>query len=248
MFPPFIRRVEFGIALLMCISACAMKAQGASDVNLVIGLGFAGPSDAADYTLSSNTISSTHEGKATPQYMLGLAYPLSINYKGSGPCATDTPTHVAATAANFRCSPLGAFVSAKFSTDSSSTVNGVTFGVTHRIVGTLSILIAGSLSPFQQASPGFIKAAISTINAQNAVGNPFYSQYDPAAMKTNAKDSFDGFPTVLMMNTGTTAAPIYTAGPQIYSGNVLITDYKAGFLIGVAITPSALKLLTNKSQ
>ena len=227
--------------------------QAPSDVNLVIGLGFAGPSDSPDYTVSSNTISSTHEGKATPQYMLGLAYPIGINYyprtkKGQQAvqhCLTDTDANTAATAADFRCKPIGAFVSAKFSTDSSSTVNGVTFGITHRIAGTLSLLIAGSLSPFQQPSQGFINAAVQTVVTQKAAGNPFYSQFNPTAMQANLKDAFDGFPTVLMTNTGTASAPTYTAGAQIYTGNVLVNNYKPGFLIGVAITPNAIKLLTN---
>lgn len=241
------------LSLLVSAAAIAFAAgahgQSAVDnVNAVIGLGFAGPSDVPDYNLSSNILTSTSEGKATPQYMLGLAYPFGINYykkeNVSTYCATDTPDKASATAANLRCQPLGAFISAKFSTSSSSAVNGVTFGITHKIAGNLSILIAGSLSPFQQPSPGFINVAVQTVVSQQALGNPFYAPYSVKAMQANLKDAFDGFPTVLMTNTGTATAPSYTAGAQIYNGNVLITDYKPGFLIGVALTPNAVKLLT----
>jgi hypothetical protein len=239
------------LGFVFCSSIGAVAQTPAENVNAVIGLGFAGPSDSPDYNLNSNTLSSTHEGKTTPQYMVGLSYPLPINYfkqsDWDNQCTITTADSAdvqKAKSTRWRCQPLGAFVSAKFSTDSSSTVNGVTFGLTHRIVGNLSLLIAGSLSPFQQPSPGFINAAVQTVVAQRAANNTFYNLFDPTAMKANAKDAFDGFPTVLITTTGTITAPVYTPGTQIYNGTVLVTNYRPGFMIGVALTPNAIKLLT----
>ena len=234
----------------MLLSSIA-EAQTVDNVNAVIGLGFSGPSDSPDYNLNNNALSSTHEGKATPQYMLGLAYAFSFKgYKGRpekcGSTATSDADAAAQAELDFRCHPLGAFVSAKFSSEASSAVNGVTFGITHKIAGNLSFLAAWSLSPFQQPSPGFINAAAQTVKVQQAANNSFYNQFDPVSMKNNQKDAFDGFPTVLMTTTGTATSPTYTPGAQIYNGNVLVTNYRSGFLVGVALTPNAIKLLTGK--
>lgn len=216
--------------------------QNASAVKAVIGLGFHVTGIHPDYSLSSNVISSTHAGNVTPQYMLGVAYELPFNYAKDHSIGQSDTCHDDTT---FRCRPMSGFVSAKFSPTSSDTVNGVTFGIAHKIVSSASLLIAASLDATEEPSPGFIQAAVQTVNAQQAASNPYYALFKASDMSNNKRDAFDGFSTLFITSTTDmkTGAVTFTQGNPIFQGNPLITNYHFGFLFGVALTPDFKGLL-----
>jgi hypothetical protein len=125
-------------------------------------------------------------------------------------------------------------------------VNGVTFGLSHKITSYFSILVAASLDPTEQPSPGFVKAAVATVTAQQALNNPYYKQFDPKAMQDpNDKTAFDGFSTLFTTSAtdANTGAVSFTQGSPIFPGNPLITNYHFGWLFGVALTPDFKSLL-----
>lgn len=222
----------------------AAAAGGGDDFNpvkAVIGLGFHTSQVYPDYALSSNVISSSHIGQVTPQYLLGVAYAIPLNYKHDNTIDCDKEDDNK----SIRCHPFSAFVSAKFSQGATDTVNGVSFGVAHKIIPQFSVLFAASLDAYQQPSPGFINAAVQTVTAQQKVNNPYYTTFDPAKMANNSQDAYDGFSTLFITTNkdSTTGALTFTPGSPIYQGNALITNYHFGFLFGVALTPDFKGLL-----
>jgi hypothetical protein len=165
--------------------------------------------------------------------MVGVAYDLGWSYDQENEDGKCFPSH-------FKCHPVSAFISAKFNPAASNNVSGVTFGLAHKLALSFSLLGALSFTPYEEPSPGFINASVAIVKDQQAAGNSYYKQFDASAMAKNKQDAFDGFSTLFIATNGNT----YTPGNPIYQGNVLITHYHAGFLIGVALTPSFRKLLS----
>lgn len=186
-----------------------------------------------DYNDNANILESTHLGASTPQYAVGLSYRLPIygpfsKIKKLG-CATDAYTATYPEARAAYCFPYKAFVSFKFNPDASQTFNGYTFGVSHAIAYSyLDLMIGLSYSAFNEVSPGFQQAAINVVTAQQAANNPYYAQYNLAALKSNRPTAYDGFPVQLLKADGTT-------GSLIYSGNPLVAHYHPGLFLGVSV-------------
>lgn len=207
-------------ALAGCSSCYASLGAGAVLANSKFG----------DYNDSSNVLQTTHLGASTPQYVAGVAYKIAIRgalYKKLS-CNTQDFTIKRSDAQVAFCYPYKVFVNLKFSPDSSQTFNGFTYGISHALHQYLDLMIGISYSAHNEISPGFLQTALSVVKTQQAAGNPYYSQYNLAALKANDATAFDGFPTQLINANG-------TAGSLIYTGSPTVLHYHSGFFMGVAI-------------
>jgi hypothetical protein len=64
---------------------------------------------------------------------------------------------------------------------------------------------------------------------QQAAKNPYYSQFNLAALQANStQTAFDGFPTQLLNANGTT-------GSLIYSGNITVSHNRPGLFLGISL-------------
>jgi len=190
-----------------------------------------------DYNNSSNVLQTTHIGSSTPQYVAGVAYKLPIRtihkLYGFLGCSPDSFFSPATEAQAAYCYPFKAFISLKFSPDSSQTFNGFTYGLSHALHKRLDIMFGISYSAHNEISPGFQQAALNTVTTQQALSNKYYAQWNVQSLKTNNATAYDGFPTQLQNADGTTGALIYT-------GNPLVLHYHTGFFLGVSL-PIAFK-------
>jgi len=197
-----------------------------------------------DYNVSSNIIEATHVGISTPSYSLGLGYKLSFHdffqtYKKLG-CTPDDLVTPSEDKKAF-CYPYKTFISLKFTPDASQTFNGYTFGLSHALHKYLDLMVGMAYSAHNEISPGFQQAAISVVKAQQAAGNPYYSQFNLAALQANStQTAFDGFPTQLISANGTT-------GSLIYSGNITVSHYRPGLFLGISL-PVNLKTFVGGSK
>jgi hypothetical protein len=202
-----------------------------------------------DYNNASNILEATHLGNATPQLLVGISYQVpwhgffyskikifSKDYPPNHPVECDPDLYNQdVDGVLIYCYPWRPFISAKFTTDASQTFNGFTFGMSHRLARYVDVLVGYSFTAFNEASPGFQRAAIQAVETQQAAGNKYYSQFSLTAMQQNWHDAFDGFPTQLISSTG-------TAGALIYAGNPLSVHYHSGAFVGVVV-PITLKSL-----
>src|SRR5262249_27249113 len=127
--------------------------------------------------------------------------------------------------------PWYAFLSLKFSPDSSQTFNGYVVGGSYKLAKTFSILGGFSLTPIQEPSPGFQAAAIH-VGTQNP-NVPTYQRFNVNDMQHNRLDAFDGFPLFVQGPTGPTTT-------RVFDGDPTVVHYHGGFIIGIAI-PVSLK-------
>jgi hypothetical protein len=219
------------------LSGCATCFASAGAGTLLVG-------KYPDYNVSSNILEATHVGISTPSFVAGVAYKLPLhdfygyNKLGCGPGDLTTKTSDARIAF---CYPYKAFVNLKFTPDASQTFNGFTFGLSHALHQYLDIMVGVAYSSHNEVSPGFQQAAVSVVKAQQAAGNPYYSQFNLAALQANtSQTAFDGFPTQLLNANGTT-------GSLIYSGNVTVSHYRPGLFLGISI-PLGFKSPASGSQ
>jgi len=199
-----------------------------------------------DYNNSANIIQTTHLGNGTPQFLVGISYQvpwhgffyskISVKAPGGTPKQCDPTLYNAdPDGALIYCYPWRPFINAKFTSDASQTFNGFTFGISHRLAKSLDLLVGYSFTAFNEASPGFQRAAIQTVEQQQGANNPNYTQFSLTAMQHSWHNAFDGFPTQLISSTG-------QPGALIYAGNALSVHYHSGAFVGVAI-PVGLKTL-----
>jgi hypothetical protein len=215
---------------------------GCSSCFATIGAGAVLTNLAGDYNNTNNVLETTHLGNSTPQYVLGVAYKLPIPgemYRlpklNCDPSSFTTPKSDANAA---YCYPFKAFVNFKFTPDASQTFSGFTYGVSHAIHKDLDILLGVSYSAYNEVSPGFQAEALQVVKTQQApsTGNACYAQWSLASLQANTATAFDGFPTELLTQTGgTSAAPICTAGAQIYAGSPLAVHYHVGLFMGISV-------------
>ncbi|MEO8130793.1 MAG: hypothetical protein ABI822_27090, partial [Bryobacteraceae bacterium] len=199
-------------------------------------------------------------GRATPQAMAGLGFPLCsagdsrdakkrvdanvARKKAIDDRASETRSAEEKTAdenakttihfTGFNCKagfqPLSAFVSATFSSDTNHTISSYTIGLGYHVSKYLHVVGGFSLSPVSEPAPGFRNAAAAYVS-----GHPSqYPTFDPEKMRKNELDAFDGFQFVAPPASGT------GNGTPIYPGDVLTTHYRGGLFIGVAF-PLSLK-------
>ena len=127
------------------------------------------------------------------------------------------------------CYPWKSFVSLKLTPDASQTLNGFTFGISHGLHQYLDLMIGVAYSAHNEISPGFQQAAVNVVREQQAAKNPYYAEFNLAALAANnTQTAYDGFPTQLLNANGTT-------GPLIYNGSVTISHYRPGLFLGVSL-------------
>ena len=195
---------------------------------------------ATDYSNNSNILSSNQIGNSTPQYLVGVSFQIRIPGVRYSHLKCQPSDYSSANPVSTYCYPWKAFVNLKLSSDSSQTLNGFTFGMSHSLTSHLDIMAGFAYSPFSEPSPGFQAAAVQVVKTQQGLANsqgvstpnPYYTQFDPTAMQKNSQNAFDGFPTQLINPSG-------IAGAAIYSGNILTTVYHPGIFLGINI-PVAL--------
>jgi hypothetical protein len=192
-------------------------------VDTVLGIGSLITGSVTNYTVNSttNVLEGSQIGRASPQLLAGLAFQLGVPgiTKGSRDPKSDT------------YHPWHAFVSLKFSTDSSQSIIGYTFGITYRVHKYLDLLLGYSLTPFQEPSPGFRNLAVQTVqaNINNPKGDP-YITFNGPALNNNLAGAFDGFPLQTPANS-----VVGTSGMNLYAGNPLETQYRGGMMIGISV-------------
>jgi hypothetical protein len=212
----------------------ALSADSDLDFSLVVGIGsLIVVSGSTDYSNEANVIHSNNIGKATPQFLAGVAFRSHLpnifpRYQG---CSWDptpeekldkTPGKPACPGVEpWQKRPWSGFVSVKFSPGSSQTVNGFVFGATYAVTKYLNGLIGFSLTPINEPAPGFRTVAAQLVRSEQAKG--LLLNYDADAMLKNSPNAFDGFPVT------------DPGGKLIYSGNPLTVHYHGGLVVGVSI-------------
>jgi len=222
--------------------------QAPNGVEVEIGIASRIAGTSSGYSSTNGVLSLTNLGRSTPQLLTGLGFS----------CDTSTSTTTATTAAGsarVTASPLpdnafckswakhlGAFISVQLGSGTSQTITGYSFGVTVAANKYLRILAGFSMSPLNQIAPGFANAAV-----QYVTKNPtLFPGINHANLALNAPGAFDGFQT-------TSTAPSAGAAPTAtiyYPGSLTETNYKPGFVIGVALPINIWNLIggNNKSN
>jgi len=189
----------------------ALKAENDPDFALVVGIGsLIVASGSTDYSNQANVLHSNNLGRATPQFLTGVSFRSKIpnfrKFRGDE---------------SWQRRPWNAFVSLKFSPNSSQTINGFVFGVSYSAAKYMNILAGYSLTPINEPSPGFRQTAAQFVTAQQK--QQLDLQFDPNAMLQNSPNAFDGFPVT------------DPTGKLIYAGNPVTVHYRTGVMLGVSI-------------
>ena len=221
------------------------------DFSLVLGIGslIVGPG-VTDYKVESNVVRATNLGRATPQFLAGVAFrsrlpSLQARFRNPGepprePKDQDDPKYKE----NFlkyqrrllqyqrnlpkyknselwERNPWAGFVSIKFSPDASQAINGYVIGGLYSITHYLNALIGFALTPVNEPAPGFRLTASQFVAAQQAQGQLL--NFDPTAMLQNRQNAFDGFSVT------------DATGRLIYQGSPTTLHYRGGAVFGVSI-------------
>ena len=202
-------------------------------VDAVFGIGSLITGNRTNYKVNStaNVLEGTQIGRASPQLLAGVSFQLPV--PAANHWHSNCPNQWTDS-----CRPWHAFVSLKFSTDSTQTILGYTFGVTYRITKYLDLLLGYTLTPFQEPSPGFQRAAVRAV----ALNPTLYPTFNAAALNNNIAGAFDGFPlqiqkactTGAQCSTNTTG----TVGVNLYAGDPLESRYYGGLMIGISVPVS----------
>lgn len=224
-----------------------------TDFALVLGIGsLLNGGSYNDYVEKNNIISSLNLGRSSPQYLVGVSmripfqggtmfthhakwdtcYPDISKVKGSGEAPPQPPG--SAYCDLWRLHPWSAFLSLKFSPDSSQTLNGYVLGGTYQFAPYLSALVGFGLTPFAEPAYGFRVGASQYVAAQQKLGNLL--NFDPDRMLANDKNAFDGF------------SLLDPDQKVIYVGTPLETHYRGGVVVGISIPFSFSNFLGTKTS
>lgn len=190
--------------------------------DLVLGVGsLIIKAGVTDYKVNNqvNILQTSNLGRATPQLLTGAAFRLPFGNFSKG------------AARRIGRRPWYAFLSLKFSPESSQTFSGYALGGSYKLASAFSVLAGYSLTPIQEPSPGFRTAAAQVVQQNPTI--PIYQRFDANAMLQNREDAFDGFPLFVQDATGPTTT-------RVFEGDPTVVHYHGGFVIGVAI-PISLK-------
>jgi hypothetical protein len=205
-------------------------------VAMLLGVGsrVGGPGVTNYKTTSANILEATNLGRATPQALVGLGFPICV-LTGGGNGAESGPSKFCRNPVGSR---LSVFVSAQFGTGAESAITGFTIGGGVHISKALHFLAGFSMSPIDEPSPGFRNAAFQYVSSHAGQ----YPGINPAALAANKEDAFDGLQYVIPPAAGSSGP-----GTSIYPGDVLTTHYRGGFFIGVAFPLSLKSELQSKN-
>jgi hypothetical protein len=190
------------------------------DFSLVLGIGsLIVGRNVTDYTEEAHVLRATNLGRATPQFLTGVAFRSRVpslfrRYRDPRDPKYSKPEL-------WQRNPWAGFVSLKFSPSASQQINGYVIGGLFSITHYLNALVGFALTPVNEPAPGFRVTASQFVTAQQAQGQ--YLNFDPVAMLNNKKNAFDGFPV---------ADP---TGRLIYQGNPTTVHYHGGAVFGVSI-------------
>lgn len=187
------------------------------EFDLVLGIGsLIVNSNVTDYKVNNqnSVLETTNLGRATPQLLTGGAFRLPFGNFSKG--ATK----------RFGQRPWYAFLSLKFSPQSSQTFSGYVLGGSYKLSKLFSVLAGYSLTPIQEPSPGFRSAAVQVVTQNPTV--PIYQRFNTTALQQNSLNAYDGFPLFVQTPAGPTTT-------RVFDGDPTVVHYHGGFVIGVAI-------------
>jgi hypothetical protein len=128
--------------------------------------------------------------------------------------------------------PWSGFVSLKFASGTSSTLNGFVVGGAYGLMHYLNVMVGYALTPVNEPSHGLRNAAALYVTNQQKLGN--YLSFNPVAMQNNDYNAFDGF------------SLIDSSGKLIYTGTPLEVHYRSGAIVGISIPLSFSGFLQGK--
>jgi hypothetical protein len=210
-------------------------------VSLLLGMGarILGTRDTNYKTTSSNVLETTNLGRATPQAVAGLGFAFCGSDAGPKTKVKSEEGTPHWFCANQVTSKLSAFVAPTFGSGGSDTLSGFTIGVGFHASKVLHLLVGYSMTPLNEVTPGFQKAASQYVAGHSSQ----YPGLDPVAMAGNKPNAFDGFQYVIPPGAGATGL-----GTAIYPGDPLTTHNRSGLFIGVAFPVNLITQLQGKSQ
>lgn len=147
--------------------------------------------------------------------------------------AAQAPASLPPSCELWRRRPWEAFISLKFSPQSSQTLNGYVLGGSYAFAHYIDAMIGFALSPINEPAPGFRIAASNFVTQQQKSGLDL--NFNPTSMLNNSRNAFDGFPLT------------DTTGKLIYTGNALEIDYRGGVVFGVSVPINFGALFSAKS-
>lgn len=178
------------------------------------------PIETTSYKLDSttNALSQTNVGRKHLELLLGGAFilPWKTIYKKQGNSDPDYK--------NFH--PLEAFLSLRFAPGADQTFTGFVVGGGWRVHKYLSLLVGYSLTPIDEPTSGFRRAAAQVVAANPTIAP--YNQYNANDLAQNKPGAFDGFPLFLYNSSGVTTTKIFPTSPTV-------THARSGIFFGVGI-------------
>jgi IPT/TIG domain len=173
---------------------------------------------------TNNALSQTNVGRKHIELLLGGAFILPRpEFKGKG----EDPDYK-----KFR--PLQTFLSIRFAPGSDQVFTGFVVGGGWRIHKYFSLLVGYSLTPIDEPSAGFRRAAAQVVAANPTIFP--YNQYNATDLANNKPGAFDGFPLFLYNASGVTTTKIFPTSPTV-------THSRSGIFFGVGIPVNLTSLL-----
>ena len=193
--------------------------KSAFEVMTGVGASFL-PVESTSYKVdtTNNALSQTNVGRKHLELLVGAGFILPWKSRFPGQNVTD-PDYK-----NYH--PYEAFLSLRFAPGSDQTFTGFVVGGGYRIHKYFSLLVGYSLTPIDEPTGGFRRAA-SQVVATNPTIFP-YNQYNVNDLASNKPGAFDGFPLFLYNATGVTTTKIFPTSPTV-------THAHSGIFFGVGI-------------
>ncbi len=199
--------------------------KSAFEVMTGIGASFL-PVESTSYKVdtTNNALSQTNVGRKHIELLVGGGFILPWpQWKGRG----DDPDYK-----NFR--PLETFISLRFAPGSDQTFTGFVIGGGYRIHKYFSLLAGYSLTPIDEPTFGFRRAAAQVVTANPTIFP--YNQYNANDLANNKPGAFDGFPLFLYNASGVTTTKIFPTSPTV-------THSRSGIFFGIGIPVNLSSLL-----
>jgi hypothetical protein len=188
------------------------------------------PIESTSYKLdaTNNALSQTNVGRKHLELLLGGGFILPFHLKNYGGADPDYK--------NFH--PLEAFLSLRFAPGSDQAFTGFVVGGGWRVHKYFSLLVGYSLTPIDELSLGFRRAATEVVSANPTIFP--YNHYSASDLATNKPGAFHGFPLFLYNASGVTTTRIFPTSPTV-------THSHSGILFGVGIPVNLGALLKPSS-
>lgn len=130
--------------------------------------------------------------------------------------------------------PLESFLSIRFAPGADQTFTGFVVGGGYRIHKYFSLLVGYSLTPIDEPTSGFRRAAAQVVAANPTIFP--YNHFNANDLANNKVGAFDGFPLFLYDANGVTTTKIFPTSPTV-------THHHSGIFFGVGIPVNLSSLL-----